>query len=797
MHFAGQHLGFVTGHHQRGPWPAGICSAVLHLDLAALAHGGVGALRPAHAHTALDGAVLLLQQLGGSTAHGQRAKRLHRPRLGQVGVGCKALGCKACVHLRDGCGGFLQHELQRAVHIPGAGQHHEGFCAPAIAAQGQGDGVKQLQRIGPQLERQVHHQGVTRVAHHDARHMQGLRGIAHGGHVDLLHQLPAIAAQQCAAHQGCEADLLVVLRLVPDLRLDGVELLHLLAVYADGNGALRLSRAIALHHGQVVIGQGQHRGGVNTGLDIQLAARKRPAAAHGLHQVIKRALGWCAIGDDAGRPKQRLCVGHTAHHISSRNVARVGSGHQAGVFRSADACGLAKLGVGVHMAQHQGGVFAPHGGGGARVIQLGTAHHGRHRGHAGGESRLVVSELDHQVSHPRHHAGGRPVGGECSRQSGIHHLASTAQVLGDLHRAGGLGVLVLDDGARLGRGGHQAHYGHADRVGISIPPAGAQAGGGRAWHIARQQRGRGAAAGAGGGALGGGDGIGRGGHVATAVQRDQHVVEVNVLNGVHLMARQCNGKVQVLRIGARAGPVEDGARLAHPAQHQLARGHGGHHVDQTVHLGGVVLVTRGSLCFACGTGRVGQTAGDYHRSGNLGGVHDHVGTGCAHHLSAQPGDGRNDVFHLCNPPAGRSPVKPHRHGARRPGANDGGTVANAQRHALAKAHKQHIAHLRTGHGHGRAKHGGGNAYQAAMAVERAGGLLGRAVVAQACRGRVLPGEGLHAVGGKGGAVVGTPCKGLALVRADKGLQAQLPVGQAVWQACRQAHGLWGGVVGHW
>ena len=89
--------------------------------------------------------------------------------------------------------------------------------------------------------------------------------------------------------------------------------------------------------------------------------------------------------------------------------------------------------------------------------------------------------------------------------------------------------------------------------------------------------------------------------------------------------------------------------------------------------------------------------------------------------------------------------------------------------------------------------GGGDAHQAAMAVERAGGLLGRAVVAQACRGRVLPGDGLHAVGRKGGAVVGTPGKGLALVRGDKGLKAQLPI----WQACGQAHGLWSGVVGHW
>ena len=151
MHFAGDALRLVARHDDAGPGAGFVALAVLHFDLPVLHHGGVGYLCPRHTHAADDGAVALLHQFCGAAGNGERTHTGHMPRCWQVGIAGEALRQKPCIHLGDAGAGFLECELDRAVHVPGAAQNHEGLGRPAVAAQGQVNRIKQFQRVGAQF----------------------------------------------------------------------------------------------------------------------------------------------------------------------------------------------------------------------------------------------------------------------------------------------------------------------------------------------------------------------------------------------------------------------------------------------------------------------------------------------------------------------------------------------------------------------------------------------------------------------------------------------------------------------
>ena len=312
-----------------------------------------------------------------------------------------ALRVEVGVHREDGGRGFLEREQDRPIARPLAAQHHEGLGRPAVARNGQADGVEQLHPVGRQFERQHHGQRVARIAQHDAGNVQGLRRVAHGRHVHILHQLGAVAGDERGSLERRQGGLLVVLRGVPDGGRDHVE--HLVARLVRGD----LHRALvfcaigaARDHGQVGVGERAHAGGVAARAQIELARRIGPLPCHGLRQIVQRVPRGCAEGQHDGcRVKRARRLGHAVHGVDGGGVADVGRGRNPRVLRRRDGCALAELRVRNDVAGQQCRVFAPRGGGGARVIHLGAADHRSYIGQSRWECRLVVSEFANQVSH--------------------------------------------------------------------------------------------------------------------------------------------------------------------------------------------------------------------------------------------------------------------------------------------------------------------------------------------------------------------------------------------------------------
>jgi hypothetical protein len=227
---------------------------------------------------------------------------------------------------------------------------------------------------------------------------------------------------------------------------------------------------------------------------------------------------------------------------------------------------------------------------------------------------------------------------------------------------------------------------------------------------------------------------------------------------------------------------EDGAALAHTAQHQLARGDGAADVDQPVHLRGVVGGACRTLGLALLAGAVGQPAGKDDGRGNLGRVEHHGGPDGAstrpeqcgpEHLDAGNDErGHQPTLQAATTSGAASVDKPGR-----PGPDGAGAVAQRQQLHVFMPQQQHIAHRHQGRADRIAQQPADGRLQAAALVGQPLRLQGRGVAAHRLH-HIAPGHGLNGIGDEGAAVIAAPFERHGGAAAQQGIKALGPVAQA-------------------
>ena len=363
---------------------------------------------------------------------------------------------------------------------------------------------------------------------------------------------------------------------------------------ADGNGLLAHGAILATGDGgQIGLCERHHRGGIHAGAHKELAARIGPLPGHGLRKVVQRvARGRAKRHHDAAAEH-----GHRALAVIVRDVAGVGGGGNAGVFVGREAGPLAKVRVREHVAHLQRRVLGKGGEAGAGVEAPGAAHGGAHIGQAAGEGGFVVEKFCLQVGNAVGPVVVGPHTGEVCDGARVGRLAGCAGVDGDAGLGGADFVLVRRHQVAQAVVTHLCGL-HRARDGVGR--------GHGAVHLA---------------AFAPGEQIRRGLHPAARVKRDGHVVQPDLLHAVDLMPGQRHEHHKLFAILAHRVAEKHVPALAHPAQHQLARGHGGRVVGQPVHLGGVVRGAGLALGFFLGAVGHGHGPEQQHAAGDLRGVH--------------------------------------------------------------------------------------------------------------------------------------------------------------------------------